>query len=155
MSKEPYGTDLVPNTKVLPQIEMHMVQNYDVSKAGVVTIVMAENVKRYAKYDEFKKIYILNQTQSELIDTVSSNQGILKDRELKLYDDAVYTRSDGVSLKSDEVFYHLDKKILKSDVKFVLANNRGITYGDSFVYQMNEGTIDANNIKAIIEEEKK
>lgn len=155
VTKKPYHVESTIEDSTLAKIHMKMVQNFDISKEGVVRVVMSEEVKRFATQDTFEKVYVLNKAPSGLIDTITSNKATLKGRNLRLYDDAKYERSDGLSLESQEAYYNLDSKVLRSHVPFVLNDSRGKVWGDSFVYQVNEGQIDATNIKAIIEEMKK
>lgn len=152
ITKEPYSIDFYKETKKIPSIVMKDVKNFDLTTNGISSIVTADEVKRYREYDEFLKINMLNKSQDEFIHEVSADKGKLKDKKFTLSQNVKYHRNDGVSLKSEEVIYIVDTKTLYSEVDFVLSNNRAKTYGNSFSYDIQNGTIDAQNIKAKIKQ---
>ncbi len=153
--QKPYTLHVTDKNRALATIIMSDVKSYDITTNGVVSFSSADFVKRYANYDEFDNVRLLRQNENGYVESVSAKEGILKKNLLKLKKDFRYDRSDGVTLRSEEVDYNLDSKVLSSQVDFTLSNFKGTSYGKSFVYDTLNGVVQASKIKAIMKETQK
>lgn len=153
--QKPYVVTNISNATNKPNIEMIGVTNYSITKEGISHIVTATKVLRFASYDEFYDINAIRKKDDYFLDNLRADKGKLIKDDLKFFGNVRYENSDDVNFKTQKADYNLKTKIFKTDVDFMLEDNRSITYGSSLVYKTIEGKIYANNIKSNIEEEEK
>lgn len=152
--QDPYVIEKKSNQNV-PEIIMQNVKNFELTDSGVLSFLQSKIVRRYKTHDEFEDVSMLKKNPNGLIDSVNAKLGVLRNNDLLLKKDVRYSRNDGLSLESQEVFYNLKTKVLSSNVDFKLSNQNGVSYGSSFIYDSDKGMIQAQNIKAIIKENNK
>ncbi|NCD13097.1 MAG: hypothetical protein EOL93_11155 [Epsilonproteobacteria bacterium] len=151
--KEPYVIHTVDKEgDLIPEIELFHAQNYQIKEGSVESIVRSERVARYRDFDKLYVIHAGHKTKEGLRGVLDSDEGILKDNILHFKTNSHYFRDDGVSLDGEDIFYNLKTENLKSDKPFVFTQKQSRTLGDSFVYQMKEGTISATNIHSFIQQ---
>ena len=154
--KEPYKIEEIGlDGNLIPEIELFNAKNYQIKENGVESIVISDRVARYKDVD---KLYIVNAQHKDKkgwIDTITSNEAILKDGTIHFMADSHYRRDDGIALDGEEIEYNVKDKILSSNRPFIFSQKQSRTEGNSFVYQMKEGTISANNIHSLIQVGKK
>lgn len=156
MVKEPYtlkSSDA--DGKVTPEIELFHAKNYQLKESGVESIVTSSRVARFKEFDQLFLINVEHKNKQGLIDTITSDEAILKNGVITFLKNSHYSRNDGVSLDGEEIAYQINNKILSSQKPFVFSQQQSRTAGLSFVYQMKEGTITANNIYSVIQVGKK
>ncbi|HIP44016.1 MAG TPA: LPS export ABC transporter periplasmic protein LptC [Sulfurospirillum arcachonense] len=153
--QKPYDVVKSKNSKNSPNIEMINMVNYSITEDGVSHIVRASKVLRFVNHDEFYNVEATRKSKKTLLENLKADSGVLVKDDLKLEGNVRYRNSDSVKFKSQKADYNLKTRVFKTDVDFTLEDNRSITYGTSMVYKTIEGKIYANNIKSIIEEEKK
>lgn len=152
MVKEPYTLKAVDlKGQKIPEIELFNAKNYQIKESGIESIVTSNRVARYKTHDQLFTINLEHRNKQGLIDTIVSDEAILKNGVITFYKNSHYLRSDGVGLDGEEIRYAIDKKILSSEKPFVFTQQQSRTAGLSFVYQMKEGTITAQNIYSVIQ----
>ena len=156
MVKEPY-TLKSSNTdgKAIPDIELFNAKNYQIKETGVESIVTSTRVARFKDFDQLFFVTVHHRNNQGLIDTITSDEAVLKDGTITFLQNSHYSRDDGVSLDGEEIRYQIEKKVLSSQKPFVFTQQQSRTAGLSFVYQMKEGTIAANTIYSVIQAGKK
>lgn len=147
--KDPYAIEY-KSIANQPDIELFNVKNLEISKDGVISIVFTDKINRYKNYDVLYMIDALHKGELGLVDALIANKGILKKDILYLSKNVKYTRSDNISLVSDDIKYDLKKRVLSSNKNFKFIKKNSETTGDSFIYQMQKGIITADKIKTII-----
>ncbi len=152
--QKPYDTVENKNSKNSPIIEMLGVTNYSITKEGISHILKASRVLRFLKKDEFYDIDVVRNSKEMFQENLKANSGVLVKDDLKLAGSVHYRNSNSVWFRSQEANYNLKTKVFKTDVDFVLEDNRSTTRGSAMVYKTQEGRIYANNIKSVREVEK-
>lgn len=154
LAQDPYLLDFRPVDPKIAQVEMYDVQDHEISVNGVISITNAKQAVRYSDRDELYGVDALLRRDG-LINSLRADKGILQDNIVYLDGDVRYVRNDGITFESAAVEYHRDKDMLKGKVPFVLSDNYNKTLGDSFTYVIKEGKIEANNIHATLETERR
>ena len=150
--QKPYDVVKSKNSKNTPNIEMINMVNYSITQDGVSHIVRASKVLRFIDRDEFYNIDATRKSKKTLLENLKANRGVLIEDDLKLDGNVNYQNSNRVRFVSQEADYNLKTKVFKTDVDFVLEDNRSIIHGASMVYKSIEGKIYANRIRSKIEE---
>jgi LPS export ABC transporter protein LptC len=153
--QKPYDVVQSKNSKNSPNIEMINMINYSITEDGISHIVKASKVLSFLNRDEFYNVDVTRKSKETLLENLKANSGVLIEDDLKLVGNVRYRNSNSVKFKAQEADYNLKTRVFKTDVDFILEDNRSITHGTSMVYKTIEGKIYANNIKSIIEEEEK
>ena len=153
--QKPYDVVKSKNSKNSPNIEMINMVNYSITEDGISHIVRASKVLRFVNHDEFYNIDATKKSKDTFLENLKANSGVLIKNDLKLSGNVRYQNSNSVKFKSKKADYNLKIRVFKTDVDFTLEDNRSITYGTSMIYKTIEGKIYADNIKSVIEEEKK
>ena len=153
--QKPYDVNLSKGSTNTPNIEMFSVTNYSITKDGISHIVNATKVLRFVDHDEFYNIDAIRKSKNDFLENVKADSGKLVKDDFHLKGNVRYRNSDNVKFKSEKVNYNLKTKIVKTDVNFILEDNRTVTHGTSLIYKTIEGKIYADNIKSTIEEDKK
>ena len=153
--QKPYNIAQNKSGKNSPNIEMINMVNYSITEEGISHIVKASKVLRYVNKDEFFNVDAIRKSKETLLENLKADKGLLIKDDLKFVGNVHYRNSDSVQFTSQEADYNLKTKIFKTDVDFILEDNRSLTRGTSMVYKTIEGKIYANNIKSNIEEEQK
>jgi len=150
--KEPYKIKEVgQDGNLIPDVELFNAKNYQIKQSGIESIVISQRVARYKDFDKLYVVDVQHRNQNGLIDNIQSNEAILKDSVIDFMENSHYQRDDGVALDGTEIRYNIKEKILSSDKPFIFSQKQSKTVGNSFVYQMKEGTINANNIHSVIQ----
>ena len=151
--KEPYSIHVVgEDGRLIPEIELFNAQNHQIKQGSIESIVQAKRVARYDGFDELHGIHAGHKTKEGLRGILDSDEGILKEGVLHFKTNSHYFRDDGVSLDGEDIFYNLKTEVLSSNKPFIFTQKQSKTHGDSFVYQMKEGTISATNIHSFIQQ---
>ncbi|MDD2382994.1 MAG: LPS export ABC transporter periplasmic protein LptC [Sulfurospirillaceae bacterium] len=156
MVKEPYtlkSSDI--SGQNVPDIELFNAKNYQIKETGVESIVTSSRVARFKEFDQLFFVNVKHKNNQGLIDTIISDEAVLQNGVITFLQNSHYSRNDGVSLDGEEIRYEIEKKILSSQKPFIFTQQQSRTAGLSFVYQMKEGTIAANNIYSVIQAGKK
>jgi hypothetical protein len=151
--KEPYTLRVVDQDgNVIPEIELFNAQNYQIKTTGIESIVRSDKVSRFKDFDTLEGIHAGHVTKEGLKGVLTSDKAIVQDKVIHFLSNSHYFRDDGVALDGEDIFYDLQKEILRSDKPFIFSQKQSRTHGLSFVYQMKEGTISATNIHSIIQQ---
>ena len=153
--QKPYTVVLDTSTQKKADIEMLKIVNYAITSSGISRIIKSDRVLRYKDHDEFYNIDSIRKQKKNYFETLLANSGRFEQNLVNLYGNIRYNNSNGVKFQSEEAQYDLQTKVFKTDVDFVLQDNRTITHGTSLTYQTKDGKIYAKNIKSIIEEKNK
>jgi LPS export ABC transporter protein LptC len=147
--QKPYNVEVNTKSKKEANIEMLEAKNYSISKDGIALVATATRVLRFNTHDEFYDIDVLRKLKDNAIDNLKADRGTLVKSDLELMGKVRYKNSEGVTFSSQEALYNLDSKIFKTDVDFILEDNRSVTYGSSLKYETNDGKIYASKIRSI------
>ena len=154
--KEPYTiNELGINGNLVPDIELFNAKNYQIKEGSIVSIVSSSKVGRYPQFDKLYGVNAEHRSDKGINANLLSDEAILKEGILYFMKNTYYTRDDGVGLAGDAIQYNLKEKILSSDKPFVFTQAQSRSEGNSFVYQMKEGTISAQTIHSVIQVGKK
>jgi LPS export ABC transporter protein LptC len=153
--QNPYELSNAKKESKVANIEVLGMKNYSITKNGINSITTAKRVLKYDTYDEFYDVSMLRRRKEVLLEKLQADTGTLVKNDLTLVGNVKYKNSNGVKFKSEEAQYNLNTKVFKTDKNFILEDNRTITHGSSLVYQTKKGKIDAENIRSIIEVDKK
>ncbi len=154
LTKNPYSLKYNSNSVGKPEVELYGVKNYELLKSGVSSVLFAKKVLRYEKYDKMFDILALHKGDLNLIDSIKADTGLYTKDILYLDDNVKYTRSDDLALNTNSIKYDIKKKMLSSRLPFDLIKKNVTTHGNSFVYDMQKGIINAKKIKTVIKVEK-
>ena len=154
LAQDPYLLDFHPVNTKIAQVEMYDVQDHEIGTTGVISITNAKKAVRFSDRDELYDVDALLRRDG-FINSLRANKGTLKKEVIYLEGDVRYVRSDGITFESEAVEYYKTKDMLKGNVPFVLSDTYNKTNGDSFVYLIDKKKIDAKNIHATLETEKK
>ncbi|WP_331775766.1 LPS export ABC transporter periplasmic protein LptC [Sulfurospirillum sp. 1612] len=154
LTKNPYALHYKPKKGEQPSIELFDVKDYEILPTGINSIVFSKKVEKYKAYDKFYQIDVLYKDKLNLISTLISDKALLRDSILYFTENVKYTRSDDLALNTQSVQYNLKTKVLSSKTSFELIKKDMKTIGDSFIYQMQEGIIEAKNVKSTIRMDK-
>ncbi|AFL68024.1 hypothetical protein [Sulfurospirillum barnesii] len=150
--KEPYTIrTIAQDGTLIPEIELFNAQNYQIKEGSIESVVQSQRVARYKDFDKLYTIHAGHKTKEGLRGLLRSDEGILKESVMHFKTNSHYIRDDGVSLEGEDIFYNLKSETLSSQKPFVFIQKQSKTLGDSFVYQMKEGTISATNIHSFIQ----
>ena len=154
--KEPYTiNELGLNGNLIPDIELFNAKNYQIKEGSVTSIITSNKVERYPQLDKLYGVNAEHKTDKGINGRLLSDEAILKEGIIYFMKNTHYTRDDGIGLEGDSLQYNLKEKILSSDKPFVFTQSQSRSDGNSFVYQMKEGTISAQTIHSVIQVGKK
>lgn len=153
--QKPYHIEVNQDAKKEANIEMFGAKNYSISQNGVESIFVASKVLRFPKYDEFHNVDVIRKTERNVLENILTNKAFLVKDDVELMGNVRYKNSDNVKFSTSLANYNLKSKVFKADEKFILEDDSTIIYGNSLVYQSNDGKIYANNIRSIAEVEEK
>lgn len=151
--KEPYTLNRVGlDGNLVPEIELFNATNYQIKQGSIESIVVSQRVARYKELDRLYVINAQHKTKEGLLGNITSDEAVLQNNVISFLQNSHYKREDGFGLSGEEIKYALNQKILSSDKPFVFYQKDSRTVGDSFVYQMKEGTIAGDNIRSVIQQ---
>ncbi|MBE0496572.1 MAG: hypothetical protein IBX45_09200 [Campylobacterales bacterium] len=153
MTQEQYSFAFKPQDPTVANMVMHGVQNYEISTLGVESITNAKTLKRFTKYDELYAVETLMRGELH-VSLLRANEATITDAMAYLKGDVYFARSDEVSFESEEAIYHREAKILEGNLPFLAMYGPHQSKGKSFVYNMNDKTLEATHVDALLETEK-
>lgn len=154
--KEPYTiNELGIDGKLVPDIELFNAKNYQIKEGSIASIVSSTKVERYPQLDKLYGVNAEHKTDKGINGRLLSDEATLKEGIIYFMQNTHYQRDDGIGLEGNAIQYNLKEKILSSDKPFVFTQAQSRSDGNSFVYQMKEGTISAQTIHSVIQVGKK
>lgn len=144
--QDPYLTEAFKKDNTIANMEMIGINDYEIGEKINLQIT-AKSGTRYKNYDEFRDF---NGTHLEvdLNHTLSSKTAIRKGDILTFKGDANYQNSDNINYTSQEIIYNTKKKIVSSNVPFVMWQGEDRVDGKSIVYDINKKQTNAKGIHA-------
>jgi len=153
MAQEQYFFDFKPKDPKAAHMVMHGVRNYEISDLGVQSITNAKTLKRFATYDELIVAESLMRGET-YVSLLRANSATITEKFVFLKGDVYFARSDEVSFESQEATYDRQNKVLKGNLPFLAMYGPHQSKGEGFVYHMDEKTLEATKIDALLETEK-
>jgi len=151
--QKPYDIQVSQTSKSEPSIEMFDVVNYSISEDGILHIAKATKVSRFLEYDKFYNIDSVRRSKDNFFENLKADSAKLKKDNLSFEGSVFYKNSNSVKFRTEKIDYNLKTRVAKTDVDFILEDNRTVTHGASLVYNTIESKIYATNIKLTVEEE--
>ncbi|NLC28696.1 MAG: LPS export ABC transporter periplasmic protein LptC [Campylobacteraceae bacterium] len=151
--QEPYALNFKSFDNSIAHIEMHIVQDYEITTKGVSSIFHAKRAMRFQDRDEFYEVDGIFKKDA-FVNTLQANKAIMKGEDIELVGDVYYVRSDDNTFKSEQANYNKTTKILSGDTFFVATFGKHESEGEGFEYQTEEGILNAWHVNARLETEK-
>jgi lipopolysaccharide assembly outer membrane protein LptD (OstA) len=133
-----------------PVVDFFNVKDYKITQNGVEVYSTADRAQRFKDRDILYGIDVLIVKQ-EGTDRLISDNGTLKDNILYLNGNVKYARADQFNLTTESVEYHELNKMLIGKTPFKFESKSGKAFGDSFVYNVKNGQIEAKNFEALMQ----
>jgi hypothetical protein len=150
VSQDSYSLDLENLGENKPTIEFFNIKDYKITQNGVDIRSTASRAQRFEDMDILYDIDVL-MIKKEGADRLKSDNGTLKSGIFYLNGNVKYERFNLSSLATEAVEYHEENKTLIGKVPFVFETKGAKAFGDSFVYNIQKGQINAQNFKASIQ----
>ncbi len=152
-SQEQYSFAFKPRDTKAAQVILHEVKNFEIAPEGVLSITTAKTLERFLHHDVLTQAEVLMK-QEEHVSFLRAQTALLKGQSVYLKKDVYFARTDAISFESDEAIYHRDTKILEGNSPFIAKQGPHQSVGETFVYDMQKGELQATRVHAFLETEK-
>jgi len=132
----------------IPLFEMNKFTLYELDESGLTTLMIGKNTTRYSDRYVVSDINFTDDSKEYLVNIVANN-GIYKNKILKLKDHIYFSREDGLTFQTEQAEYDQNSNIIKTDGKYLSSMGNSTLSGDSLVYYGLEKKIKSKNIFAI------
>ena len=126
-----YSIEIKPFSVDFKIIEAHDIGAFELNSSIVNSFYEADDWIRFNDKDEFVRVNMLSLEQN-----ISANELLMKDNNISLKGDVYYTDVNGTRIKSDEIFYIRDSKILYTDSNFKAYKDNNTLLGNSLIYDL-------------------
>ncbi len=126
-----YSIEIKPYSVDFKSIEAHDIGAFELNSSIVNSFYEADDWIRFNDKDEFVRVNMLSLEQN-----ISANELLMKDNNISLKGDVYYTDVNGTRIKSDEIFYIRDSKILYTDSNFKAYKDNNTLLGNSLIYDL-------------------
>jgi lipopolysaccharide assembly outer membrane protein LptD (OstA) len=150
ISQDSYSLDFENLDANEPAIEFFNIKDYKITQEGIGAYSTASRAQRFGDRDILYDIDVLVM-RKDGTDRLKSDSGTLKNNVFYLNGNVKYERADLSSLEAEAVEYHEDNKTLISKTPFAFETKGMRVFGDAFAYDMQNGQMNAENIKALIQ----
>ncbi|WP_169777556.1 LPS export ABC transporter periplasmic protein LptC [Campylobacter mucosalis] len=153
LSSDPYFADTFKQDFKVSNTQANDVVDYEISATKVVSVYEADEMNRYADFDEalkFKSTSLRGLQQHFM----SSDKAILQGDEIKFISNAKYKNNESLKFSSEEMIYNKKTKIIRSDVPFEILRDTNRAIGQSIEYDTQKKQMRAKEIKAWVEQDK-
>lgn len=147
--QSPYLTQISKMNIDISDMQMNVVQNYEINSSGINGYYEASKVVKISNDNYF---YDFNAMilRSDVMHTLSSDEGIYKKDEIVLKKNALYKNNNDLNFASQKIIYDTKNKIVKSDVEFVATQNGNKIIGKSVKYDTKNKQIYAKGVHSWI-----
>ncbi len=134
-------------TKEIAQLELFNFTIYDMDKNGLRSVF--SGLKGY-KFKDRYEVSDINYTDNtkEYTANILSDFGVYKDNIVNMQDHVVYTRSDGLTFKTDKASYNQDTGFLKTPSTYTLYKNDDKITGTKLIFDSKENRVQSQQISA-------
>jgi hypothetical protein len=150
VSQDSYSLDLENVGENKPTIEFFNIKDYKMTSEGISVYSTASKAQRFKDRDILYDIDVL-MMKKDGADRLKSDNGTLKDNVFYLNGNVKYQRADLLSLATEAVEYHESNKTLIGNTPFVFETKEAKAFGESFVYNVNNGQMDAEEFEILIQ----
>ena len=137
--------------KEIPQLEFSKFSVHELNEQGVKSIFYGDKGYRFAdeKTDRYE-VYDINYTDyvRENIAHISSDFGTYKDHLVTLNGNVNYTRSDGLTFKSDKATYDQNKAVFRTPGNYTFYRNDDKIAGTKLFFDSNATHVTSQKISA-------
>jgi len=136
-------------TKVQPKVSFFDSTMYEITEKNINQIVKSEKADIYDKKEDLIDATVIVRSDKNTNDTniVSSNSMIKKGNLLFLRDSVNLQLSDGTNIKTEQLDYNLETKIVQNKVSFVAIKETNSFLGDNLFLNSVSEHLKANNAK--------
>lgn len=134
---------------VLPEIELENYNIYDIDNGGVKQTLFAKEGRHYADHEEFTYPTAVI-VKEDVWNKISANKGVYADDTLSLSGDVLFDDTLGRNLKTDSAEYNRKSGILSGENGFQAAAAEGKASGKRFVADIEKRTIEAWDVRLVI-----
>lgn len=152
--QDPYFTNIKKQDTTVATLEMDNVTDYEIRDDNIVRITTAKKIMRYKKKDTLKKAKMLLK-KDDFNYSLSADSGLYENDIVTLSENVILTRSDGARFSTEKASYDVKKKIVYGNENFKVKSPKLNASGIGFSYDLNKSVINAKNIVALYEMEKK
>lgn len=117
----------------------------EISSKGVLQSFAAKSGHKIGTRYFFND-FILRRKQNNFDESAQAQKGIYKPNQLQLEGNVTFRRHNDLVLKSQDLAYLLNRKIIKIKNNFIFEKNGSIAKGKQLVYNKNKGFLSAKNV---------
>ena len=150
ISQDSYSLDFENFDTNEPAIEFFNIKDYKIAVEGIGAYSTASKARRFEDRDILYDIDVLVM-RKDGTDRLKSDNCTLKNNIFYLNGNVKYERADLSSLEAEAVEYHENNKTLISKTPFAFETKGVRVFGDSFAYDMQNGQMNAKNIRPSIQ----
>lgn len=132
------------------QLEFERYRVYDIGAQGVTQVVIAEKGRHYADREELESPILIRQNNGQL-QGLSAKTAVMVGPVVTLRNEVHYWSNEGHNLFTEEAVYNKQTQILKGRGGFTLEWAEGRMSGREFEVDGAARTVDAREVRAILE----
>jgi LPS export ABC transporter protein LptC len=140
------------NHKEIPQLELTKFRVYELNEKGLNSLFIGEKGYRFVNESADRyEVYDINYTDyvRENIAHISSSYGTYKEHLVTLDGNVNYTRSDGITFKSDHATYDQNKAVFRTPGKYFFNKNNDKITGTKLFFDSNASHVTSQKISAV------
>lgn len=135
-------------------IEFTALQGCTINQDGITQRIAAAKAQKFKTYETLRDVNASFQ-QNGILHTLKAKKGHFEGDILSLTQNVLYENNQSLHIKTQKLEYNIKTKVAKSPDTFALTSNQGIMIGDSFVYDMKNGTLEGQKMHYNFEADEK
>lgn len=137
----------IANPGEMPQIELEHFVVYDVTEAGVKTILAGAYARRFEDRYTVDDVNVTDRTEAH-VQTMQADHGVYKEPIILLKHDVRYRRDDGVRFLTEQLEYNQSSADIVARGSFVLWQGKDRVTGSALRYNTVSGEASGKHIVA-------
>jgi LPS export ABC transporter protein LptC len=144
----------IPDHKEIAQLELKNFQVYEVEQKGVKSILEGTKGERFENRYEISNV-TFKDTSKEYIEVMHADHGRYQDDKVYLNKNVIYAQESGITFKSDEALYDINKTLVTTEGKFIMTSKSNYFKGEKLKFNTKENIILAKKVVGSYKLEKK
>ncbi|MBN2871154.1 MAG: LPS export ABC transporter periplasmic protein LptC [Campylobacterales bacterium] len=142
--KPTYATDQL--TREIPKIELQSFALYEISRNGIDHVLEGEEGKMFDDRYEVTSAKFSDNTKS-LSQSIRADNAQYQSDVLRLKDNVLYRREDGLEFRSEEGQYDANASVITTQGPFAITQNANRVDGRRLYYNTEHDTVSADAVR--------